>query len=79
VALAHSLKLSVTAEGVETPRQLEALRGVGCDQVQGYLIGEPIGPDAVESLLAESKDHGAPGNSPAKERLRRAHAFFAAR
>ncbi len=79
VALAHSLKLSVTAEGVETPWQLEALRGVGCDQVRGYLIGEPIGPDAVESLLAESKDHGAPGDSPAKERLRRAHAFFAAR
>jgi diguanylate cyclase (GGDEF)-like protein/PAS domain S-box-containing protein len=77
VALAHSLRLSVTAEGVETPMQLEALRSVGCDQVQGYLIGEPVGPDAIELLLAESEDLGASPEPTPAGRIRRAHAFFA--
>ena len=36
VALAHGLRLSVIAEGVESRRQLDALRRVGCDRVQGY-------------------------------------------
>ena len=37
LAMAHSLKLSVVAEGVETPAQLEALRGLGCDEYQGFI------------------------------------------
>ena len=41
VALAHSLGLSVTAEGVETTKQLNLLQGQLCDQVQGYLLGRP--------------------------------------
>jgi diguanylate cyclase (GGDEF)-like protein/PAS domain S-box-containing protein len=42
IALAHSLKLQVTAEGVESEGQLEALRGLGCDQYQGYLKSKPV-------------------------------------
>ncbi|MNG27888.1 Oxygen sensor protein DosP [compost metagenome] len=32
----------MVAEGVETPEQLDLLRGFGCDQVQGYLISKPL-------------------------------------
>jgi EAL domain-containing protein (putative c-di-GMP-specific phosphodiesterase class I) len=42
INLAHNLNLEVVAEGVETPEQLELLRGFGCDQVQGYLISKPL-------------------------------------
>ena len=41
VALADSLHLQVTAEGVETDAQLAMLRDMGCDQVQGFLLGRP--------------------------------------
>ena len=42
INLAHNLKLEVVAEGVETPEQLDLLRGFGCDQVQGYFISKPL-------------------------------------
>ncbi|MBV7488172.1 bifunctional diguanylate cyclase/phosphodiesterase [Pseudomonas sp. PDM30] len=42
INLAHNLNLEVVAEGVETPEQLELLRGFECDQVQGYLISRPL-------------------------------------
>lgn len=51
VSLAHGLGLSVVAEGVESETQLEALRAVGCDKVQGYLLGQPQPVQAVERLL----------------------------
>ena len=42
IDLAHSLGLKVTAEGVETPTALALLRGMGCDNAQGYLIARPL-------------------------------------
>jgi len=42
VAMAHSLKLRVIAEGVETEEQLAFLRGLGCDEVQGFLVRRPV-------------------------------------
>ncbi|HLL39906.1 MAG TPA: EAL domain-containing protein [Rubrobacteraceae bacterium] len=42
--MAHALGLSVIAEGVETPRQLAHLRGLGCDLVQGYYLGKALPP-----------------------------------
>ncbi|OOQ42387.1 GGDEF-domain containing protein [Pseudomonas fluorescens] len=42
INLAHNLNLEVVAEGVETPEQLDLLRGFECDQVQGYLISRPL-------------------------------------
>jgi len=41
ISLAHALGLSSTAEGVETPEQLAALRTLGCEQAQGHLFAKP--------------------------------------
>ena len=42
IALAHSMEMKVLAEGVERAEQLEHLRQLGCDYVQGYFIGRPV-------------------------------------
>jgi diguanylate cyclase (GGDEF)-like protein/PAS domain S-box-containing protein len=47
VALAHALELEAVAEGVETAAQRELLAKLGCDAVQGYLTGRPVGADAA--------------------------------
>lgn len=44
VELAHSLKLAVVAEGVETQTELEMVKRAGCDEAQGYLLGRPEPP-----------------------------------
>ena len=45
VALAKGLGMETTAEGVETDRQAETMRALGCDQMQGYLFGRPVPPE----------------------------------
>ena len=47
--LAHGLGLTTTAEGVETLEQLRLVRELGCDLVQGFLIAQPLEPDALKS------------------------------
>jgi len=47
ISLAHNLGLEVVAEGVETKAQMEALKGLGCDVIQGFLIAEPILGEAL--------------------------------
>ncbi|MBA3834647.1 MAG: EAL domain-containing protein [Sphingomonas sp.] len=42
VQLAQSFRMSVTAEGVETPEDFERMRELGCDTIQGYLFGRPL-------------------------------------
>ncbi len=42
VSIAHALNLSVVAEGAENEDQLESLRALGCDQLQGYIINPPM-------------------------------------
>jgi diguanylate cyclase (GGDEF)-like protein len=44
VNMARALALRVVAEGVETPEQLAILKSLGCDEAQGYLLGEPVPP-----------------------------------
>jgi EAL domain-containing protein (putative c-di-GMP-specific phosphodiesterase class I)/GGDEF domain-containing protein len=51
IALAHSLKLRVVAEGVETADQLEFLRGQRCDTVQGYYLHRPLPEAEVAAVL----------------------------
>jgi len=55
VAMAHALKLKVCAEGVETIDQLDFLRGLSCDQVQGYLIARPLPPETLERFLNDMR------------------------
>ena len=50
VGLAHSLGLSITAEGVETSQQLAHVRNLMCDHVQGYLLGHPVQSDELADL-----------------------------
>ncbi len=53
LALSARLNLSVVCEGVETPEQLDVLRGLGCRVVQGFLTGRPIAGGEVPGRLAE--------------------------
>jgi diguanylate cyclase (GGDEF)-like protein len=58
VSLAHSLRLKVVAEGVETPAQLEFLKTAGCDEYQGYHFSRPLPAAQFERVIREahSKD-----------------------
>ena len=53
IAMAHGLKLSVVAEGVETNEQLRMLEQYGCDMVQGYYLGHPSPPENITLMLAK--------------------------
>jgi EAL domain-containing protein (putative c-di-GMP-specific phosphodiesterase class I) len=54
IALAHNLRLRVTAEGVETGEQLSYLRKRGCDKMQGYVFSKPVPAEALPALLERS-------------------------
>jgi PAS domain S-box-containing protein/diguanylate cyclase (GGDEF)-like protein len=51
ISLAHALGLKVVAEGVETEEQLNLLRLLKCDEVQGFLLGRPVASGEVARLL----------------------------
>jgi len=55
VAMAHGLKLNIIAEGVETDAQLAHLRGLGCQQVQGFLYGPAQLPEAISRILDDQR------------------------
>ena len=52
IALAHSLRLTVVAEGIETEAQRALLLHAACDEGQGFLFSRPLPNEAFESLLA---------------------------
>jgi diguanylate cyclase (GGDEF)-like protein len=53
ISLAHSLRLKVIAEGVETPEQLQLLASLGCDQYQGFYFSPALLPAKFEELVRE--------------------------
>jgi diguanylate cyclase (GGDEF)-like protein/PAS domain S-box-containing protein len=58
ISLAHSLKLKVVAEGVETEEQSRLLRLLGCDEMQGFLFSRPVAGDVFEAKFLK------PGPAP---------------
>jgi diguanylate cyclase (GGDEF)-like protein len=59
VSLAHSLRLKVVAEGVETEEQLALLKSLGCDQYQGYQFSPAVPAPKFATLLRESHEKAA--------------------
>jgi EAL domain-containing protein (putative c-di-GMP-specific phosphodiesterase class I) len=58
IGLAHNLRLSVVAEGVETADQLQFLRSLGCDEYQGYFKSQPLTPHDFERMLRSESAEG---------------------
>jgi EAL domain-containing protein (putative c-di-GMP-specific phosphodiesterase class I) len=59
IAMAHGLGMKVVAEGVETVDQFHRLRGMDCDEMQGYLISPPVDAAAATNLLRRMKKRAA--------------------
>ncbi|PHR53941.1 MAG: GGDEF domain-containing protein [Arcobacter sp.] len=55
IAMSHSLRLNVLAEGVETAAQLQVLKELNCEKYQGYYFSKPISADQFQVLLEKSK------------------------
>jgi len=68
VSLAHSLRLKVVAEGVETPDQLNFLKTLGCDQYQGFHFSTPVSAADFEELLRRQRDDEPAGEESQAER-----------
>ena len=51
--MAHSLRLSVVAEGVETAEQMSFLRASDCEEIQGYYFSRPQPADAIATLIRQ--------------------------
>ena len=63
IAMAHSLHLSVVAEGVETAEQVAFLREAGCNIMQGYYFARPMAAEQLTELLRERRQWHAPDAS----------------
>jgi EAL domain-containing protein (putative c-di-GMP-specific phosphodiesterase class I) len=59
INLAHSLKLNVVAEGVETAGQFTLLQSLGCDEMQGYFFSKPVPRDIFEESYLTSHPAGS--------------------
>jgi diguanylate cyclase (GGDEF)-like protein/PAS domain S-box-containing protein len=55
VALAGSLGMKTVAEGVATQEQLELVRALGCDKIQGYIFSRPVTGATVKAMLAQNR------------------------
>jgi diguanylate cyclase (GGDEF)-like protein/PAS domain S-box-containing protein len=55
VAMAKSLDMTTTAEGVETAEEAELIRNLGCDKIQGYYFGRPMSAHEAQSLFSRPR------------------------
>ncbi|STX48734.1 inner membrane protein PLUS sensory box protein LssE [Legionella hackeliae] len=55
IAMGHSLKLRVLAEGIETPEQVQFLKNCSCDEGQGFFYGYPMSAEDFASLIAKDE------------------------
>ena len=53
ISLAHSLKLIVIAEGVETEEQSRFLKLLKCDEMQGYLFSKPLPMEQITKIIGD--------------------------
>jgi EAL domain-containing protein (putative c-di-GMP-specific phosphodiesterase class I) len=51
ISMGHIMGFDVISEGVEEPEQLETLRSIGCDYIQGFLWGRPLSAEDAEKLV----------------------------
>ena len=68
IDLAHELGMHVIAEGVERRDQAEFLTGVGCDGLQGYLVGAPLDAEGIRARIGALEPRlpvGSPTEAPA--------------
>jgi len=54
ISIGHIMNFNVISEGVEEPEQLDTLRSIGCDYIQGYIWGRPLPPEEAEALVLRS-------------------------
>ena len=56
VTLSRNLGADITAEGVETKEQVDFMRSLACDEIQGYYFSKPLPPDVLEEFLKKNGD-----------------------
>ena len=54
ISIGHIMNFDVISEGVEEPEQLDTLRSIGCDYIQGFIWGRPLAPEDAEDLVISS-------------------------
>ena len=64
IAMSHGLGKKVVAEGVETEAQLDFLRELGCDSIQGFLYSRPVPIEVMSQLIGQRLRPGNPASSP---------------
>jgi EAL domain-containing protein (putative c-di-GMP-specific phosphodiesterase class I) len=63
ITVAHKLDLKAVAEGIETAKQFERLRELGCDLGQGYLFSRPLEAEAAQQFLQQQRARGNRGSA----------------
>lgn len=64
IALSRGLGLATVAEGAEKRAEVDVLRELGCDTVQGFVYSRPVGPDAATAVAAAIEAEPIPDNRP---------------
>ena len=65
IAIARTIGLEPTAQGIEQPEQLELIRSMGCRFAQGYVFTKPLAPDSLEDFIKRWDPEAIASNPPA--------------